>query len=200
MRTVKRKALALNLNKSLSIKKLCQAYAKEKQYWLDQLKAWEFQALLGKPRAIRDEFVQKKYKSIYSLQARHWKLALQDAVETWDKYWQAIFVDIKPKIYQKYPNEVERHYAYWLLKGYSQFADLMRGNIAEPPFEIEQSIRIKIAGFVRKTIKKLKGNPPKVKKARIVKFDANCYEVFNHENRQYIKLMTQDRENVLSSP
>ncbi|HYG40877.1 MAG TPA: hypothetical protein VD908_19770 [Cytophagales bacterium] len=116
MRTIKRKALPLNLNKEHCLKKLCRAYAKEKQYWLDKLKGWEFQALLGKPRAIRDAFVDKKYTSLYGLQARHWKLALQDAVETWDKYWQAIFVNVKHKIYAKYVTEVERHYAYWLLK------------------------------------------------------------------------------------
>ena len=193
MRTIKRKALLLNHNKDHCLKKLCQAYAKEKQYWLDKLKAWEFQALLGKPRAIRDAFVDKKYTSLYGLQARHWKLALQDAVETWDKYWQAIFVNVKPKIHQKYADEVERHYAYWLLKGYPQFADLMKGNNPEPTFKIEQAVRHRIACYIRRAVKKLKGSPPKVKRARIVKFDANCYEVFNHENRQYIKLMTLEK-------
>ena len=193
MRTIKRKALRLNLKKIRSLKALCRSYAKEKQYWLDKLKEWNFQALLGNPRAIRDAFVGKKYTSLYGLQARHWKLALQDAVETWDKYWQAIFVNVKPKIHQKYESEVERHYAYWLLKGYSQFADLMKGNNPEPTFKIEQSLRKQIASYIRRTVKKFKGRAPKVKKARIVKFDANCYEVFKHKNRQYIKLMTLER-------
>ena len=49
-----------------------------------------------------------------------------DAVEVWDKYWQAIFVCLKPKIYQKYTDEVERRYAYWLLKCYPQFAELRK--------------------------------------------------------------------------
>jgi hypothetical protein len=109
MRTIKRKALLLNHNKDHCLKKLCQAYAKEKQYWLDKLKAWEFQALLGKPS------------------------------------------------------------------------------------KIEQAVRHRIACYIRRAVKKLKGSPPKVKRARIVKFDANCYEVFNHENRQYIKLMTLEK-------
>ena len=193
MRTIKRKALPLNPGKHRCLQKLCRAYAKEKQYWLDKLKSWEFQALLGKPRTIRDAFMGKKYASLYGLQARHWKLALQDAVETWDKYWQATFVDVKSKIYRKYKDEVERHYAYWLLKSYSQFADLMKGNDPEPPFKIERSSCHQIACYIRATVKKLKGSHPKVKKARIVKFDANCYEVFSHENRQYIKLMTLEK-------
>src|SRR3990167_7715424 len=135
MRTVKRKAMPLNLKKQESLTDLCHAYAKEKQYWLDKLKGWKCQSLLGKPRVIRDEFVGKKYVSPYGLQARHWKLALQDAVEVWDKYWQAIFVCLKPKIYQKYTDEVERRYAYWLLKCYPQFAELMQGNEPEPSIE-----------------------------------------------------------------
>ena len=193
MRTVKRKAMPLNLKKQESLTDLCHAYAKEKQYWLDKLKGWKCQSLLGKPRVIRDEFVGEKYVSPYGLQARHWKLALQDAVEVWDKYWQAIFVCLKPKIYQKYTDEVERRYAYWLLKCYPQFAELMQGNEPEPSFEIEPSVRHQISGYIRRTLKKLKGKPPKVKKIKTVKFDANCYEVFEHKGRQYIKLMTLER-------
>ena len=66
MRMIKRKALLLNLKKSHCLKKLCRSYAKEKQYWLDKLKAWDFQALLGKPRDIRDAFV----KMLRGFQAR----------------------------------------------------------------------------------------------------------------------------------
>lgn len=95
MRTIKRKTRPLNSSKINSIKKLCIAYAKEKQYWLNKLKAWNFQAQLGKPRSIRDLFVDQSYQSPYGLQARHWKLALQDAIETWDKYWKAILVLVK---------------------------------------------------------------------------------------------------------
>ena len=200
MRTIKCKAIPLNLKKQESLIELCRAYAKEKQYWLDKFKEWRFQSLLGKPRLIRDEFVGKKYISPYGLQARHWKLALQDAVEVWDKYWQAIFVRLKPKIYQKYTDEVERHYAYWLLKSYSQFAELMQGNTPKPSFEIERSICRQISGYLRRTLKKLKGKPPKVKKTKAVKFDANCYEVFEHNGRQYIKLMTLERGKRVTIP
>jgi hypothetical protein len=30
-----------------------------------------------------------------------WKLALVDAAETWDKYWQAMFVEPRRKISQR---------------------------------------------------------------------------------------------------
>src|SRR5262245_30250026 len=98
MRTVKRQTLELNKNKIDSLTKLTQSYADEKRYWLDLLRGWHYQALLGNARKIRDEFVHKGYMSGYGLQARHWKLALQDAVETWDKYWQAVFVQVRVTI------------------------------------------------------------------------------------------------------
>lgn len=89
MRTVKRTTLPLNETKRLSLETLCAAYAQEKRYWLDILKSYHYQALLGSHRKIRDQCVKERYESISGLQACHWKLALQDAVETWDKYWQA---------------------------------------------------------------------------------------------------------------
>ena len=98
MRTVKYRALTLNRRKKTALKALCKAYACEKRYWLDLLRSWDYQALFGSHRQIRDEFVKRKYHSRYGLQARQWKLALQDAVETWDKYWQSLFVMARTKI------------------------------------------------------------------------------------------------------
>jgi putative transposase len=91
MRTVKRKALSLNKSKLIDIQLLCKAYAAEKNYWLDVLRGWNYQSLLDTSRKIRDEFIDREYQSNYGLQARHWKLAMQDAVETWDKNWKAQF-------------------------------------------------------------------------------------------------------------
>ena len=193
MRTIKREALLLNQNKLKSLKELCKAYSKEKQYWLNNLKGWRLQAQLGNPRIIRDELVKQGYKSRYGLQARHWKLALQDAVETWDKYWKAVFAKVSPNIHTKDLKDIERRYAYWLLKGYSQFAQVMQGQIPKPPFEIDLPSCRKIAGYLQRSVRRHKGRPPTVKKHRTVKFDANCYEVFEYHDRQYIKLMSLER-------
>ena len=93
MRTVKRNTLKINTKKQTALEMLCLAYAREKRYWLQRFQAWDFQAQLGKPRIIRDKMIEQNYRSAFGLQARHWKLALEDAAETWDKYWQSIFVD-----------------------------------------------------------------------------------------------------------
>jgi hypothetical protein len=193
MRTVKRKALTLNRDKLSAVKELCQSYAREKNHWLDVLKEWRFQALLGTPRKIRDEFINRKYQSNNGMQARHWKLALQDAVETWDKNWKAQFISAKSKIFSKIKQEAERRYAYWLIKGYFQFAEMMRGNIPEPNFKIEIASCKRIAGYVQRQVKKNRPRNAIVKKARSIKFDSSCYSVFEHNGSQYIKLMSLER-------
>src|SRR5437867_3997096 len=98
MRTVKRSTLPLNTKKRNELDVLCLAYTREKQYWLQQFQAADYQAQLGRSRTIRDEKIKQKYRSPHGLQARHWKLSLEDAAEIWDKYWQALFVKIRPKI------------------------------------------------------------------------------------------------------
>ena len=200
MRTIKRKALALNSNKLEAIKMLCRAYAKEKNHWLDVLKAWKYQAFLGNHRKIRDEFLQNKYQSKYHLQARHWKLAFQDAAETWDKNWQAQFNHVRSKIPFHFKHDHERHYAYWLLKGYSQFAEMMQGKVPLPPFEIDTKSQAKIASYIQRQVKKYRPKTPTVKMARSIKFDANCYTVFEHNNVQYIKLMSLERGKRITIP
>src|SRR5882724_4221281 len=98
MRTVKRTILEPNAKKRILLNELCHAYSHEKQYWLHRFKSWDLQALLGRSRTIRDRMIKEGYKSSHGLQARHWKLALEDAAATWDKYWQATFVKVRSKI------------------------------------------------------------------------------------------------------
>ncbi len=193
MRTIKRKALPLNKNKLIAIQLLCKAYAKEKNYWLDVLKAWKYQSLLGVPRKIRDEFINRKYHSSYCLQARHWKLALQDAVETWDKNWKSQFVIIRSKIASHFKREQERHYAYWLIKGYSQFSAMMQGKVPKPSFEIDEKSCKKIASYIQRQVKKQRPKKVVVKKARSIKFDSSCYTVFEENGCQYIKIMSLEK-------
>ena len=191
MRTIKRDTLQPNVKKLASIKELCLAYSLEKQYWLQRFQAWDFQVQLDRSRTIRDRMIKEDYKSAQGLQARHWKLALEDAAEVWDKYWQSIFVQVRSKIARRKDlTETERHYAYWLLKSYSSFAALMQDKHPEPPFILEKTSQRHIVSYVRRLTRAHKGKAPIVKKFRSVRFDADCYDVFEEKGRQYIKLMS----------
>jgi hypothetical protein len=161
MRTLKRKMLSPNT----SLNELCHAYGREKQHWLQHFQAWKFQSHLGQPRIFRDELIKQGYRSSHKLQARHWKLALQEAAETWDKYWQATFVQVRLKIpHRKNLSEIERHYAFWLIKSYSSFAAMMQGKYSEPPFPIEKSTQRRTASFVRRVPSNAEANHLALKK------------------------------------
>ena len=101
MRTVKRQARPLNAQKQKSLEQLCQAYTREKKYWLRFFQSLKSQTNLARPRTLRDEMIKKNYRSPHGLQARHWKLALQEAAEIWDKYWQSTFVKVRSEITRK---------------------------------------------------------------------------------------------------
>jgi putative transposase len=193
MRTVKRQTETINAAKKESLDALARAYAREKRYWLNVLGAPKFQSQLDTPRKIRDEAVQGGYQSRYGLQARHWKLALQDAIETWDKYWKALFVEVRKRIPVHFKTEIERHYGFWILKGYKQFSACMAGRIPLPSFQVDPNIAKKVSSYIQRRIRRSKGKSPTVKKSGLVKFDADCYEIFKEGERQYIKLMSLER-------
>jgi len=191
MRCVKQRTLPPNTRKQSNLDALIHAYSREKEYWLRYFQSWKNIPFLGKPRIVRDERIKEKYRSQFGLQARHWKLALTDAVELWDKYWKALFISVRSYVaHHTDLSEEERHYAYWLLKGYEQFGQAMQGNSPEPPFSISSSSLKRVARYVQRLVKQLKGKPPQIKKKRSVRFDANCYDHFEHNSREYISLMS----------
>src|SRR5690348_12911520 len=99
MRTIKRTSLKLNVEKNKTIRCIANAYAKEKQHWLLVFQKKNSIPYIKNHRFIRDKAVNSDYKSRHNLQARLWKLALQDAADTMDKYWQSLFDKIKSELY-----------------------------------------------------------------------------------------------------
>jgi transposase len=206
MRTVRRQAEDLNQGKLTKIAEIARLYAIEKQHWLTELEKTETRSLIKSQRKVRDAAIAQDYKSVAGLQARMWKLALIDACETMDKYWQALFVDVKEKIHilgNREKNgftEPMLHYAYWLLSGYKQFFACMDGLSPAPKFEIDAALLSKVAGFVHRQVKNIRGNLPSVNLMRSFALDADCYEVFRKDARQYIAIMTDEPRKRLVLP
>ena len=115
----------MNLVKKEILHSLAGAYAKEKQHWLIVFQRVIHIPFIKNHRVIRDQAVHSKYNSIYGLQARLWKLALQDAADTMDKYWKSLFDKIRSDIYKSILTEDQKHYAYWLLKDYARLAEVL---------------------------------------------------------------------------
>lgn len=191
MRTVRRQVVELNPGKKSKLRDLIEAFAAEKQHWLDVFARADHRHLIKQQRLVRDAALAGSYESVSGLQARMWKLALTDAAQTWDKYWKALFVEVRRKIEKRTDfDPTMRHYAYWLLSGYSQFSHCLDGESPVPTFKIDPAVLPKVAGYVRHQVAKLRGNLPSVKIARSAILDANCYTVFTQGGTQYIKIMT----------
>lgn len=200
MRTIRRKTTKLNLGKQAKLMVIAKAYAKEKQHWLTVFQKPENIPFIHDSRKIRKKAVSEKYQSPYKLQARMWKLALQDAADTLHKYWQSIFEKIKPLIFRNQTlSKVQKHYAYWLLSNYHRVADLL--SFRTPQFkDLSPHERQKVVNYLHKMIRKHKGNSAKVKTARSFCLDPDCYSLFTHNGKQYISIMTLDVRKRLVLP
>lgn len=190
MRTIKRCSDVLNKRKIKAVNQTALAFTKEKKHWLHIFQQKQYLGYIKKHRLIRNEFVAASYQSRYGLQARMWKLALVDAAETMDKYWQSIFEQVKSAIYRnKCLNDLQRHYCFWLLKDYQKLPTVLQGKPIEFN-EMDMQSRKQAIHFLKSTIKKYRKAYPTTKLSHSFALDDNCYRCFEHYGKQYIKIMS----------
>lgn len=200
MRTIKRDTYPLNQGKLQEVKDLCAAYSREKRYWLDVFRSDLNQGRIRRHREVRNEAIASGYVSPHGLQARMWKLALVDAAETWDKYWQAAFIDIRRRIAKNSTlAEDQRRYLYWLTKDYRRFTDALHGAGPTPPFDVTGSLS-RLTRYLQKVVRSAKGKAPAVKIARSFCLDADCYTSFTENGTQYLKIMSLKKGKRITLP
>jgi len=188
MRTIKRHSIEINPGKKRMLSAIARAYAKEKQYWLSVFKQNQYLPFIEHHRKIRDQAVDSSYQSSFGLQARMWKLALQEAADTMNKYWKSLFEKIKQDLHKSSLDASERHYVFWIMKDYARLEASFRTTLEFKDLPLEN--RKKAIKFLKSKIKKYKKQLPKVKLKRSFMLDDNCYDIFEHEGHQYIKIMT----------
>ena len=145
------------------------------------------------------------------LQARHWKLALEETSKMALTHWKSVIAEAKKKLAHtlKRFNDQDRHYACWLLCGVNrQFFELLDGRIPVPNPEVSfdrnyclsydrplssKTLR-SIAGVVRRTVNKVRRDSvcyPRTKAFHNrIDFDASCYTVRSTEEAQFLELMS----------
>jgi hypothetical protein len=192
MRTIRRVSLKLNREKWKRIKELVEAYAKEKDAHLLFFGNDASFAGCAGDRDRRDLLVHAGYRSGFGLQARSWKLALKDAIETTDKQWSQIAADLRPCIAQntEWREEMKR-YAYWLLSFPQRVALLCASQAPIPAhFELVPAQQRIVRNYLRRVIRRHRGTRPRVRKVRSACFDSNMYTVFFEGGTQYIRVMS----------
>ncbi|MBI5755617.1 MAG: transposase [Nitrospirae bacterium] len=201
MRTIKRYSRRLNRSKWSAISDIARSYASEKDKWFCELSHTGNTEKLSSDRIQRDILVKSRYQSLFGLQARQWKLALKDAVETLDKNWQALFASLSPLIYNNTNlSDAQRHYCYWILKSYAYLKMLLMRDYPIPDFKISPKDIKKAGSYLNRIIRKHRGRNPSVKGSRSFCLDQNMYTVFEENNTQYISIMTLSRGKRLIIP
>ena len=145
------------------------------------------------------------------LQARHWKLALEETSKMALTHWKSVIAEAKRKLAHtlKRFNDQDRHYACWLLCGVNrQFFELLDGRIPVPNPEVSfdrnyclsydrplssKTLR-SIAGVVRRTVNKVRRDSVCYPRTQAfhnrIDFDASCYTVRSTEDAQFLELMS----------
>jgi putative transposase len=187
MRTIKRISYPLNQGKYEAIREIASAYAREKQ---EHLPDYQDDVLFGRhrnERSLRDELVRTGYRSRHGVSARMWKLAQKDAYETVKKQWAALAESIKPLVAahrtNDSPNDTiwtddQMRYAYWVLLDPRRLAQLAGGEAVIPKhFKIEAGPRKVVGNYLRRVVRRKRGEQPYVKLERAFTLDADMYDI-----------------------
>jgi len=178
---------------------VAKANAAEKDHWLQSLAPLGRVGLLQSHRILRDELVARGYANAQGLQARQWKCALKDAIETADRNWKALFVELAPLVFANSNlDDDQKHYCFWMMKDYSRIQRLLQYGYPEPDFKdkdgnvilLGHKRRKQAGNYLNRIIRKHKGKWPRVKKSRSFCLDANMYDVFEEGGVQYLSIMT----------
>ena len=145
------------------------------------------------------------------LQARHWKLALEETSKMALTHWKSVIAEAKKELADtlKRFHDQDRHYAYWLLCGINrQFFELLDGKVPVPNSDVSfdrnyclsydrplssKTLR-SIAGIVRRTVNRVRRDIvcyPRTKAFHNrIDFDSSCYKVRSTEAGQFLELMS----------
>ena len=197
--TVRQKSLPLNKAKWAKLVETAEAYARQKDAFLLEYEHVKYLHYLGEKRKLRDELVSAGFTSPFGLQARQWKLALDDALFTLERQWEAAVVEVKERLYRHEGlTDEEKHYAFWLLykhekygRDWKRLAAVFTGeDVINEEIKLDAKGRVKVRNYLQRTFRRVLGRKPRVKKARSFALDQEMYRVFITGKRQYIAIAT----------
>ena len=197
----------------VSLDRMCSSYGFVASKFLFAFQTRELRRTIGKAAEASLLALLRELKEASGphLQARHWKLALEETSKMAMTHWKSVIAEAKKKLAHtlKRFNDQDRHYACWLLCGVNrQFFELLDGRIPVPNPEVSfdrnyclsydrplssKTLR-SIAGVVRRTVNKVRRDSvcyPRTKAFHNrIDFDASCYTVRSTEEAQFLELMS----------
>ncbi len=194
-RVVKRYSLPVNLYKWLLLLNILDSYARQKDDFLKQYAGADNINACYSFYAIRKDQVASKFRSPYGLQARQWKLALKDALETIDRYWAALAAGWEKNIYAS--SSLSKEEKFYLLKVISSRKLLhlflqQESELRLPKIELSAEKCKRCLRFLKRLLKKTVKRAPRVRIKRSFTAEPETYRVFIHNGRQYIAFTTKE--------
>lgn len=138
-------------------------------------------------RKLRDQLTAGKFKSPFGLQDRQWKLALEEALDTISRYWEANISILKHDYLYQHDGltDKERHYANLLLFKHPKsgrdfnriIAIYQNEDMVFPGCELDALKRKKIRHYLHRTLRKITGKRPRVQVRRSIYCDSQTYKI-----------------------
>jgi transposase len=194
VRTIKRYSLRINLVKWLELLQLLEDYARQKDYFLCQYGKSKNIYACYSFRDLRNKKVARRYKSPFGLQARQWKLALKDSLETIDRYWASLAARWREHIYaSRRLSKEEKQYLLWVISSRKRIYEFLKYGASVECCKLDLSLeqRKHCRRFFKRLLKKMVKRAPRVKIRRSFLAEPETYRIFEHKGRQYIAIMSE---------
>jgi transposase len=179
-RTVKRYSNKINSGKWQQLCHIAELARDEKNFHLKYFNQDKNFLADKNERVRRDALVKEKYKPDTKLQARQWKMSEKAAYETVLKNWCGLAVKLKPMIrnHKKVWSDAALHYAYWLVYSEKRLAQLISADAPVPEdFEIPYKDQKQVRNYLRRVVRRDRGQRSIAKSDRSFELDANMYDV-----------------------
>lgn len=198
VRCVKRYSLRLNLGKWRKLEAIAHAYGQQKNEFLKEYSGLRQLHTCFCFREVRNDLVASEYASPFALQARQWKLALKDALETLDRYWAALSSAWQQTIgYDTTLSSEEKRY---LWDATASRPNLNKFLLCALPTKLSESEQRHCHRFLRTLIAQTVKRPPRVHIERSFLAEPETYRVFEHNSAQYISLTSREAGKRLVIP
>jgi transposase len=158
------------------------------------------------PREVRDEWIETGKGSQFGLQARGWKMALDEAFGILRSLWSNAKTKVRQRLARRKDfSDPEKHYGFYLLKVDELLHKVLVGEKFDLPekFRDKGIDRAKVHKYISSRLRKYKGRKPIQKRARAFSLDENMYDLYeDEEGRLWLGVMSltpRERTHLLLS-
>ena len=181
---------------------LIDAFSAQEEYFLRLLESKKFRRYGGLEtgfRELRDSIVQGRIKieMRHGLQARHWKLALDNATQTTRGYWALVQKLTRNRLHRsstfyKKLNVAEKKYVHGITFNVDdRFFDMLDGKTPSPADTVKVKNPTALCAKIRSVVHAVQGKFPHLQSRRVCTFDVSCYNVKHLSNGdQVVSLMS----------